>query len=284
MTTLTTQALRDIVMHEILNSIEIHRRSRENNDDDYVKPSSELPTDEEIEDFLLSNPLIDFETAHHLTDPGLLGFHINTAKVTEAWLVKFKEQVSSWTKTNEWLAADLVYYNDFDVVAPPTPEKEIWIPDNTIALPPAFLSNSPNHLMLAAKLLREGKLLSDLSWREFEHLIGELLTSNGWDVTVMQGSKDGGIDVLTERNDPILGSVKAIWQAKKYVGHKKVQLSHLRELSAVVEHLRATKGVIVTTSSFTKGAIDWVQKDTYRLEAKDGKFVENWILSKLYGI
>jgi len=130
--------------------------------------------------------------------------------------------------------------------------------------------------------LREGRLLSELGWREFEKLIAELLQDHGWTVTLMQGTKDQGIDVIAERIDGILGDIRSIWQAKKYSMDRKVQLRHVRELSAVVEQNRATKGIIVTTSGLTRGAIEWIRRDMYRLGAKSGDYVERWVRSRLY--
>jgi len=282
MPTITAQQLREIVSKVIAPTISLHRGSREAGDERYMKPEDAEPTDEEISDFLLSNPILDAETVSQLTDPGLLGFFGSTAAASEAWIEEFRSNVTDWASTNEWLAADLVFYHILDMFNLPDPEREIWKPNTSLVTAHTFLANSPSHLLLAEKLLQEGRLLSEMGWREFERLIGELLQAHGWTVTVMQGTKDGGIDVLTERIDPLLGSVKAIWQAKKYASNRKVQLSHLRELSAVVERERATKGVIVTTSALTRGAINWVQRDTYRLEAKDGSYVEKWVRSRLY--
>ncbi len=279
MPTVTAQYLRDRVGEAIARSIELHRGSREYSYENYVRPTGE-PTDEEIDDFLLSNPILDGETVSQLTDPGLLGFHLSTAHASEDWLVDFNENIASWASTKEWKAADLVYYHVLAQFDGPEPERRIWTPPTTLDL--SLFSNAPNHLLLAERLLREGRLLSEMGWREFEKLIGELLESQGWAVTVMRGTKDGGIDVLSERQDADLGTLRAIWQAKKYGSEKKVTLSHLRELSAVVERERVTKGVLVTTSSFTGGAIQWVQSDKYRLDAKDGKFVEKWVRSRLY--
>ncbi|NKE72622.1 restriction endonuclease [Candidatus Manganitrophus noduliformans] len=282
MPTVTAQFLRDLVSEGIAASISMHRASREANADDYVRPEDEEPTDDEIDDFLFSNPLLDGETVSHLTDPGLLGFFASTAVASDDWLFEFREHIASWADTQEWQAADLVFYHAIDHVNPPTPDREVWTPNSALVPAAVFLANSPSHLLLADKLLREGKLLSELGWRQFEHLIAELLETHGWNVTLMQGSRDGGIDVLAERVDPILGALKAIWQAKKYSTNRKVQLSHLRELSAVVERDRVTKGIIVTTSTFTRGAIEWVQRDTYRLDAKDGQYVERWVRRRLY--
>lgn len=277
----TAQSLRDLVSELIGPSINLHRGSREYSDEKYNRPNGE-PTEEEVDDFLFSNPILDIETVSHLTDPGLLGFHLSTAHATEDWLAEFRENVESWASTKEWKAADLVYYHIIAQFDAPESERQIWTPPTTLDL--SLFAQTPNHLLLAERLLREGHLLSEMGWREFEKLIGELLESQGWTVTVMRGTKDGGIDVLSERQDQVIGTLRAIWQAKKYGPEKKVALSHLRELSGIVEKDRATKGVIVTTSSLTRGAIDWVQSDKYRLDAKDGRFVEQWVRSRLYEI
>lgn len=280
MATVNAQYLRDLVSELVVSSIEMHRGSREFGDEDYVRPEGAL-TEDEIDDFLYSNPLLDVETVLHLTEPGLLGYQLSTAHATDEWLEEFRELVTSWASTKEWEAADLVRYHVFSQFDGPLPERRVWTPSAELDL--ALFSSAPNHLLLADQLLREGRLLSELGWREFEKLIGELLESQGWSVTVMRGSKDGGIDVLSEKNDRHIGNIRAIWQAKKYGTDRKVTLSHLRELSGVVERDRATKGIMVTTSSYTGGAIKWVQSDKYRLDAKDGAFVEQWVRSRLYG-
>jgi restriction endonuclease Mrr len=56
-----------------------------------------------------------------------------------------------------------------------------------------------------------------------------------------------------------------------------VQLSQARELSGVIERERASKGVLVTTTSLTLGALKWVKQDEFRLSAKDGSQVKRWI-------
>lgn len=282
MPVVTAQQLRDIIGELITPSLSMHRGSRESADDNYIPPDETGPTDEEIDDFLFSNPLLEGETVSQLTDPGLLGFLARTANASDEWIEEFRSNVANWVDTQEWLAADLVFYHALAPLVSPQPEREVWTPDGSLITPYEFLTNSPSHLLLADKLLKEGRLLSEMGWREFEKLIAELLQTHGWSVTLMQGTKDGGIDVLAERSDEVLGAMKAIWQAKKYANDRKVQLSHLRELSAVVESNRATKGVIVTTSQLTKGAIDWVQRDTYRLEAKDGAYVKGWVRRQLY--
>jgi restriction system protein len=126
-------------------------------------------------------------------------------------------------------------------------------------------------------LIEEGRLLSEMDWREFEKLIAELLERDGWDIQLLRGTKDGGIDVISSRTDPTIGPLKAVWQAKRYGEGRKVQLAHARELSGVVHREAATKGVLVTTTSLTRGALDWIKQDEFRLSARDGDEVRRWI-------
>jgi len=270
----TAQHLRDIVEEAISHSIEMHRASRMMVErDSYEKPMGP-PTDEEIDDFIASNVLLDAETQEQLLDPGFLGFQAKTAQATPAWLKTFRLNVRNWAENESWLAADQPW-RDLTVVRNPA-ESTLWRPDE--APRPGWLSTSPAALLLAVDLLHAGRLLSELPWRRFEELIGVLLEAEGWSVVVTQQSKDGGIDVIATKRDPIIGIIRAVWQAKRYGPAHKVRLSEVRELSAVVDKERATKGVVVTTSRLTKDAIDWVRRDLYRLDYKDAQRVEAWVL------
>ncbi len=160
-------------------------------------------------------------------------------------------------------------------------ETTLWIPANSLA--PAWLSTSPSCLLLAADLLREGRLLSELKPRDFEELIGNLLEVEGWKVKVTQASRDGGIDVVATKVDETLGEIRSVWQAKKYRPTNKVKLSEVRELSAVREAEKATKGVMVTTSRLTRDAIEWVKRDVYRLSYKEHDHIKRWIENIVLG-
>ena len=135
--------------------------------------------------------------------------------------------------------------------------------------------------MLAAEFLRNGRLLSELKWREFEQMIATLLEQSGWSIELTRGSKDGGIDVVALKEDPILGKIKSLWQAKKYHPKNKVQLRDVRDLSAVRDDQKATKAIIVTTSHLTGGALAWIRHDEFRLDYKDKDDVEKWVLDSI---
>lgn len=149
MPTVTAQSLRDLVGELLASSIELHRGSRMYSDDSYVQPTGD-PTEEEIDDFLFSNPMLDGETVAQLTDPGLLGFHLSTANATQEWLKEFHQHVAEWASTNEWKAADLIFYHVLTQFEAPQPERTIRTPPDALDL--AVFSHAPNHLLLAEKL------------------------------------------------------------------------------------------------------------------------------------
>lgn len=280
MAQLTAQELRNLVEAQISASIEIHRGSRASTEGEAYERPTGLPTDEEIDDFIMSNPLLDEETKMQLVDPGLLGFFARTATASKSWLREFRRSVSDWSQNNAWLGADLPWHGSA-VIAPEFSATKLWLPQESSQ--PGWLATAPAVLLLAADLLRTGRLLSDMPWRKFEEMIGALLEAERWTVQVTRPSKDGGIDVVATKEDPILGSIRAVWQAKRYGESRAVRLSEVRELSAVVDKHRATKGVIVTTSRLTKSAIEWVRQDMYRLDYKDAAKIESWIRTVILG-
>ena len=275
---ITAQDLRNKIESIIGDTMETHRGSRSAISDKYVPPEGP-PTEDELDDFIASNALYDQDTVLSLLDPGLLGFSSKHAKADEQWLKEFEENTIEWSKNNSWLGADGPIWQ-FIIKHPIPDESYEWI---TPSEKPGWIDASPAYLLLAADLLKAGKLLSELHWREFEELIGRLLESEGWKVTFTRGTKDGGIDIIAVKSDPHIGLIQAVWQAKKYSTHNKVQLKHVKELSATRDEAKATKGIIVTTSHLTRGAIKWIKRDIYRLSYKEQEDVEHWVLGKIIG-
>lgn len=113
-------------------------------------------------------------------------------------------------------------------------------------------------------------------------MIGQLLESEGWAVEVTRPTKDGGIDVLAHRCDATIGSIRSLWQAKRYGPKRNVKLCEVRELGGILEIDRATKGVVVTTSHLTKDALEWIRRDKYRLDYKDAEKMEMWIRAAIF--
>jgi HJR/Mrr/RecB family endonuclease len=77
--------------------------------------------------------------------------------------------------------------------------------------------------------------------------------------------KDGGIDVVAVKDLGINDFFKTLWQAKKQSTKNKVGISVVRELADTRQELPASKGIIVTSSYLTRGALERIQRDKYLL-------------------
>jgi restriction endonuclease len=93
--------------------------------------------------------------------------------------------------------------------------------------------------------------LAAMDWQDFEHLIRELFEkefcSRGAEVKITQASRDRGVDAVVFDPDPIHGG-KYIIQAKRYTNT--VDVSAVRDLCAVVQKEGASRGILVTTSTY----------------------------------
>lgn len=117
----------------------------------------------------------------------------------------------------------------------------------------------------------------ELKPRKFEELIAELLIRQGMSVTLTQQTKDGGYDILANTST-WAGQHLYLVECKHYSPHRPVGVSIVRALYGLVEANAATKGIIVTTSSFTKGAIDFQRTLAHRLSLKGFSEIKKWLV------
>jgi restriction system protein len=270
---ITAQELRTIIGEMIESTIEIYRNSKSSTGESYHFESGQ-PTEEEIDEFIVHNQLLDEEDVENLLDSGLLGFSYRTAEITSEGLEVFKRKIKDWSISNSWLGGDVASRNFLYEFNPD--KTDFWESSSNLVIP-NWAEKSPSYILLAIDLLRNGKFLSELNWRDFEKLIGDLLESEGWKIQITQPTRDGGIDVIAEKKDFALGKIKSVWQAKKYGGSNKVKLNEVRELSAIRDSEMATKGVMVTTNHLTNDAVKWIKRDIYRLNYKDKNDLEAWL-------
>jgi restriction system protein len=109
-------------------------------------------------------------------------------------------------------------------------------------------------------------VLIDLTPTEFEHLIRQLFEAIGLDSVNTQPSKDEGVDAIAMNTDPVMRGLCVI-QAKRT--KNVVPFETVSALAGVVEHKRAAKGILVTTSWFGR-ASEAFASEHGRLELLDG--------------
>lgn len=82
---------------------------------------------------------------------------------------------------------------------------------------------------------------------DFEHLVCNLFSKIGLESKVTRSSRDGGVDVVAFDPRPVFGG-KYIIQAKRY--RNTVEVAAVRDLYGTMMNENASKGILVTTSTF----------------------------------
>ena len=94
-----------------------------------------------------------------------------------------------------------------------------------------------------------------LTNKEFEILVGHLLTALGFEGSEVVGKTgDGGVDATGELNIANLAKVKVFVQAKRYKVGTKISASVVRQLRAAIP--RDGQGAFITTAGFQNAAFD----------------------------
>lgn len=102
--------------------------------------------------------------------------------------------------------------------------------------------------------------LDNMSWKQFEILVGEYYRQEGYEVEeVGGGGADGGVDLILHRNEK-----KYLVQCKQWKTYK-VGVKPVRELLGVMVGSAAAGGIVVTSGEFSKDAISFAQENNIEL-------------------
>ena len=129
---------------------------------------------------------------------------------------------------------------------------------------------------LLERLRKDPDGMDSLTPRQFEQVVAEILSRQGYEVYLTPASKDGGKDIYVAKKTS-LGSFLYLVECKKYARNRPVGVELIRQLYGVVEQERATAGILATTSTFTKGARQYSETVRYRLKLKDYMELHRWI-------
>ena len=121
---------------------------------------------------------------------------------------------------------------------------------------------------LIQRLAVRPDLVFQLSSREFEMLAAELFEREGFEVTLTAATRDGGKDLYLAKSDA-LGSFRYAVECKRYAPGRPVSVDVVRSLAGVVDTERLTAGIVLTTSRFSRDAINVAAKSQYRMSLHD---------------
>lgn len=133
-------------------------------------------------------------------------------------------------------------------------------------------------LKVISMILQNPQEVRNITPRQFEEFIADLLSQLGFsNVILTPRSGDGGKDIIASRS--ISGiPISLYFECKKYADGNKIQLETLRALLGTMAHdaRSVNKGVLVTTSSFTRGCNKFIMEES-RLDGKDYQGILGWI-------
>ncbi len=122
---------------------------------------------------------------------------------------------------------------------------------------------------------RYPKHLYGLGSRQFEELIAEIWDAFGFEVELTRRTRDGGKDIIAIRSKP--ERLMYLIECKRYGPNNPVGIDIVQRLFGVTYLEGADKGVIVTTSRFTKPALETLRKANWLLEGHDFNGLSRWL-------
>ncbi|MEZ5649438.1 MAG: restriction endonuclease [Burkholderiaceae bacterium] len=144
--------------------------------------------------------------------------------------------------------------------------------DTRLILPSLVTLNSE----LVRRVRKNPDELHQIRPRQFEELICEVLARYGWRIELTPASKDGGYDIVGISG--AAGGVASSWliECKKYGPENKVGVGVVRALCGVKEQVKVANAMIVTTSTFTSGAVE-MGTSRWDLSLRDHEDVLDWV-------
>lgn len=185
------------------------------------------------------------------------------------WLESLNPIANFFENKTYWLSIPETTDEDSHEDIEPEPQKPISPPV------PALIWRIG--IELIQKVIQDERILFQISDREFEILTGDLFHSNGFTVELTPKSKDGGKDLVVTKTDDMGLKCRYLVECKRFAPHHKVGVEIVRSLRGTVDYERANGGIIVTTSTFTKPAIEWAAEFKSLLHLKDFNALQSWL-------
>jgi HJR/Mrr/RecB family endonuclease len=129
---------------------------------------------------------------------------------------------------------------------------------------------------LISYIAADPRALFLISSREFEQLIAEVFSRQGFMVELTQATRDGGRDIIAIQE--ILGlRSKYLVECKRYAPHRNVSVAVVQRLYGVKMAEAANKAVLVTSSGFTRDAKRFASEHLWDLDLKTYDDVMQWV-------
>jgi HJR/Mrr/RecB family endonuclease len=180
----------------------------------------------------------------------------------ESW--KYRSYAFDWSRLKDF--RDTVIQNNINVSTEDYQDLLVILRHYIDSKEKDFLNNG----IIAKTQHRFGELNKEGS--DFEHLIVRLYNAMGYVSKRTGGSGDQGADVIASKE-----GVNVLIQAKCYVGP--VNNEAVQQAFSALSYHDCSKAVVITTSSFTAGAVDLAKAN--QVELIDGERLKRMLLEQL---
>lgn len=102
--------------------------------------------------------------------------------------------------------------------------------------------------------------LRKLSPDQFEEWCADRLRERGYQVTIVGGQSDHGVDLIAERDGR-----RMVVQCKRWFGIRLVGEPQVRDLYGAMQHEQASTAMVITTGQYSEAATKWAENKPIRL-------------------
>jgi len=193
-------------------------------------------------------------------------------KVTDPdWLVPALQRFNGINTTEAWERFGKRIYKNQTINNYEENKKLIIITEPEIVADSRIINSS-----LVNIIRNDPYFIHSIEDRQFEFLVAELFEKEGYKVTPTPQTWDGGKDIFILEKK-IVGTFLYYVECKKNSPERPVGVRVVRELFGTITKDRATAGIIVTSSFFTKGAKDFVDGIQHQMSLIDFLQLIKWI-------
>ena len=192
---------------------------------------------------------------------------------------RWTEGDSSLASENEAIESLLRAMEKLD--AKESAREDLYVPDdNAAAIEEARIVFTDINEELKRYLAKHPEKLYDLTPRKFEELIASILKDFGLDVKLTPATRDGGRDIIAYIRNAVCRILLFV-ECKKWSPKNKVGVQVVDRLIGVSHIYKANKSLLVTTSTFTKDAIEHARLAEEEIELKDYEKIKAWLQQRL---
>lgn len=150
--------------------------------------------------------------------------------------------------------------------------------EETDEQPTIIIDESKKIQHIITDIYHKNQNIYTLAPREFEEMIAELLRNEGFEVQLTKQTRDNGFDILALRKlDRHSIPLKFLVECKRYKSTRPVDIDIIRSFKEVLDTEQANRGIIATTSYFTKPAQTKRKETPYLLDYRDKDDIMQWV-------